>query len=122
VKKTHFSTAPATSLQVACGRHVNEFGQTPFTNSVTCGHCRNSPEFATVKADQDAKREAAFQAQEPHTIVPQFGRVNDDGVMDCYQCHGVLFRERPRSTWCYNYVCAACGTSMHPLTETGMCT
>lgn len=66
--------------------------------------------------------EAAFVAQTPRTIVPQFGRVNDQGVMECYKCQGVLFRERPRSLFSYHYVCEGCGTSIHPMTETGMST
>ena len=121
MRKTHFSTDPANSLAVACGRTVNDFAQTPFVDRVTCGTCRNRDVFIQAKADEDARRQAAFEAQVPRTIVPQFGRVNDDGVMECRQCQGTLFREKPRSLHSYHYVCAGCGTSVFPLTETGMC-
>jgi hypothetical protein len=113
--KTHFGYAD----QSMCGRGTRT---TENIYSVTCGHCQRHPMYERAKATADAAREAAFHAQTPRTIVPQFGRVNDDGVMECYQCKGVLFRERPRTSWSYHYVCAECGTSMHPLTETGMCT
>lgn len=89
---------------------------------VTCLVCKNGLAYVGAHARAELAREEAFQAQVPRTIVPQFGRVNDDGVMECYQCKGVLFRERPRSLFSYHYVCEGCGTSMHPLTETGMCT
>lgn len=119
--KTHFAVKPpfdATAV-ASCGR-----GRRIDTNvyRVDCGLCRRQDAYILAKDEADSAREAAFNAQEPRTIVPQFGRVNVDGVMECYQCHGVLFRERPRSLHSYHYVCAGCGTSMHPLTETGMCT
>lgn len=113
--KAHLSNATGT----VCGR-----GRLLANNvsTVTCLLCQDSDDYRTQKAEFDAKREAAFQAQEPRTVVPQFGRVNDDGVMECYKCQGVLFRERPRDLWAYNYVCANCGTLLRPLTETGMST
>lgn len=104
-----------------CGRGQGRFlTENPF--DVDCGVCAAKPAYSRLLAEAKQEREAAFQAQEPRTIVPQFGRVNDDGVMECYACKGVLFRERPRSLFSYHYVCAACGTSMHPMTETGMST
>jgi hypothetical protein len=89
---------------------------------VDCLNCQTQPEYVEAQRKYHEAIEAEFQAQTPHTIVPQFGRVNDDGVMDCYKCHGVLFRERPRSLFSFHYVCENCGTSMFPATETGMCT
>ena len=91
-------------------------------HNVNCSFCTNTPAFQAAVAEYKVEAEAAFQAQEPRTIVPQFGRVNDDGVMECFKCEGVLFRERPRSLFSYHFVCSNCGTSMHPMTETGMCT
>lgn len=89
---------------------------------VDCRNCQATPAFTDAVEAYKAKVEAEFAAQTPRTIVPQFGRVNADGVMECYSCGGVLFRERPRSLFSYHYVCEGCGTSMHPLTETGMST
>jgi len=105
----------------ACGRASNYVTDNLYR--VTCLNCQKQPEFIEAKAEADAKREAAFWAQEPRTVVPQFGRVNDDGVMECPWCEGVLWRERPRSLYSYHYVCAnsECGKSVHPMTETGMC-
>lgn len=89
---------------------------------VDCRLCQQSPEGVGAMAAAVVAAEAAFVAQTPRTIVPQFGRVNDQGVMECYKCQGVLFRERPRSLFSYHYVCEGCGTSIHPMTETGMST
>lgn len=119
--RTHFSVkVPYSTEQVAsCGRG-KRLNSDPFR--VDCLLCKNQDSFILALDEAKSKREADFQAQVPRTIVPQFGRVNTDGVMECYHCHGVLFRERPRSLWSYHYVCAGCGASMHPLTETGMST
>lgn len=118
--KTHFQVKVpfSTETKAACGR-----GQRTDTNPfhTDCRLCQNTDAHILALDEAKSAREAAFQAQEPHTIVPQFGRTNDDGVMECYKCQGVLFRERPRSLHSYHYVCANCGTSMYPLTETGMC-
>lgn len=112
--KRHFRLSQGS----ACGRGK---ALTDNPEQVTCNLCQNKEAFVKALIDFNEAQEAAFQAQVPHTIVPQFGRVNDDGVMECFKCEGILFRERPRSTWSYHYVCSNCGTSMHPLTETGMC-
>jgi DNA-directed RNA polymerase subunit RPC12/RpoP len=117
--KTHFDNGTGNSL---CGRGKGGRFLTDVANRVTCDLCRYHDEFVAIREAQERKAEEAFNAQEPRTIVPQFGRVNADGVMECYKCSGVLFRERPRSLFSYHYVCAACGTSMHPMTETGMST
>lgn len=114
--RTHFATgSPAFA---ACGRGRR---LTDNVSRVDCQVCRSKPHFQASLADFMAKLESDFQAQTPRTVVPQFGRVNDDGVMECFKCHGVLFRERPRSLFSYHYVCDNCGTSLHPMTETGMC-
>jgi hypothetical protein len=113
--KVHFGTDTTT----VCGR-----GRRGTENVfiVTCLLCRGSDLFERAEVTAKEKREAAFWAQEPRTIVPQFGRVNDDGVMECYKCNGVLFRDRGRDLFNYNYQCANCETLMRPMTETGMST
>lgn len=118
--RTHFAVKPpynATAV-AACGR-----GKRIDANvyRVDCLNCQRQDSYILAKDEADSAREAAFHAQTPRTVVPQFGRVNDDGVMECRDCHGVLWRERQRSLWSYHYVCAGCGKSVHPLTETGMC-
>ena len=116
MNKVHFAVNGGT----ACGRtsrYVNDN-----VTRVTCLNCQNKDEFLNAHIKMKQAQEAEFQAQTPRTIVPQFGRVNSDGVMECFNCHGVLFRERPRSLFSYHYVCESCGKSMHPMTETGMCT
>lgn len=110
--RTHLTTG-------GCGRGKRT---TDNVHRVDCLVCKGSDTFVAAIADYKAKAEAAFQAQTPRTIVPDFGRVNSDGVMECFNCKGVLFRERPRSLFSYHYVCEGCGKSMHPMTETGMCT
>ena len=119
--KTHFAVKPPfdTTEVSACGRGKRI---TENVFRVDCGLCQNNSDYILALDEAKSAREAAFHAQEPRTVVPQFGRVNDDGVMECYQCKGVLFREHPRSLFSYHYVCAGCGASMHPMTETGMCT
>lgn len=112
--KMHFEN----ESQVVCGRDGQS---TRDTFQVDCKSCiiRNSFQEAHQKAV--LAREAAFEAQVPRMVSPDFCRLNAAGVMECYNCQGILFRERPRSLWSFHFVCAGCGTSMHPLTETGMC-
>jgi len=117
--KTHFDNGTGNSL---CGRGVGGRYLTTDAKRVTCGLCQYNDEFVAQREAQAREAERAFQEQTPRTVVPQFGRVNEQGVMDCYACGGTLFRERPRSLFSYHYVCASCGTSTHPMTETGMCT
>src|SRR5919206_2938650 len=118
--RTHFGINPpfSTAVVSACGvgRRIDTD-----TRRVDCLNCQRQDSFILAKDEADSAREKAFQEQTPHTVVPQFGRVNDDGVMDCSYCGGVLFRERPRSLFSYHFVCAneECGKSMHPMTETG---
>lgn len=122
MQKYHFAVkAPFNAVaEAACGRgrHIVDN-----TFRVTCLNCQKQDAFILAHDEATSAREAAFHAQEPRTIVPQFGRVNDDGVMECPWCTGTLWRERPRSLHSYHYVCAntECGKSVHPLTETGMC-
>lgn len=118
--RTHFGDTENGITIVACGRGGRLM--TKNVSGVDCQACKNTAEFDAALAAYKAKLEADFAAQTPRTIVPQFGRVNADGVMECYACGGTLFREKPRSLFSYHYVCEGCGTSMHPLTETGMCT
>lgn len=115
--KTHFVSIIGDS---ACNR--TNARTSNVVSRVTCLLCKNTSEWQEAYRAMKAAQEARFQAQIPSTVVPQFGRVNDDGVMECYECGGVLFRERPRSLFSYHYVCEACGRSTHPSTETGMCT
>jgi hypothetical protein len=121
--KTHFGVKVAFSTEVvaSCGRGKR---LTDNTFNVDCGLCQNRDAFILAHDEAKSRREAAFWAQEPRTVVPQFGRVNDDGVMECPDCSGVLWRERPRSLFSYHYVCAnaECGKAVFPMTETGMCT
>lgn len=118
--KTHYGDTVNGVTITACGRGGRYMSG--HVTSVDCQACKNTYEFEAALERYKAKLEADFANQTPRTIVPQFGRVNDDGVMECYKCSGVLFRERPRSLFSYHYVCEGCGTSMHPLTETGMST
>lgn len=122
--KTHFAVKPPfdTTAIAACGRRHEGARRTEDVRRVTCLNCKNQDAFILAKGEADSAAEVAFQAQVPRTVVPDFGRVNDDGVMECFKCGGVLWRERPRSLFSYHYVCSACGTSAHPMTETGMCT
>lgn len=119
--KTHLAIMAKDGIASACGRGARKDTNIYRTD---CLNCKATPVFITEKAKADAEREAAFHAQTPRTIVPQFGRVNADGVMECPWCAGVLWRERPRSLFYYHYVCAndECGKSVEPMTETGMCT
>lgn len=114
--RTHFAVTEGSDSYCGRGKRTSTV-----LRYVDCLFCKNTEMYRSRLAREREAAEAAFNAQTPRTIVPQFGRVNDDGVMECYQCKGVLFRERPRSLYSYHYVCAECGTSMHPLTETGMC-
>lgn len=119
--KTHWADndAPACGRKVVAGTRLSDH-----THNVTCLACQNLSSFEEAKFNDDVAREQAFRDQVPHTVVPQFGRVNDDGVMECPWCGGTLWRERPRSLFSYHYVCANddCGKSVHPMTETGMST
>lgn len=117
--KTHFGDTVNGVTITACGRGQQ---QSKNISYVDCLACKGTAEFAAAVQEYKDKAEAAFNAQTPRTIVPQFGRVNAAGVMECYKCQGVLFRERPRSLFSYHYVCEGCGTSIHPMTETGMST
>ena len=113
--KTHLNT----STGPLCGR-----GRivTDSPRMVTCGVCQTRETYRKPRMAEDEQRENAFQAPTPRTVVPPFGRFNDDGFMECFACGGVLWRERPRSLHSYHYVCADCGQSVFPMTETGMCT
>lgn len=101
----------------ACGRAGRVI--TDRVNYVTCLNCKATPEFKEAKADLDAQREAAFQAQEPR----QVGEPWQNGLIVCRVDGTDLFRYRGRS--CYghydDWVCAECGTVASRLTETGMC-
>lgn len=115
--KTHFTVPTGGN---ACGR------PSPRANTevsrVTCLLCKGTPVWQEAYRAMKEAQEIAFHAQTPRTVVPQFGRVNDDGVMECPDCGGILWRERPRMLCSYHYVCAGCGMSVFPPTETGMCT
>jgi hypothetical protein len=115
--KTHLATGAPAHAVCNRGRRL-----TDTVTYVDCGFCRNSSEYRDAMEKRNAAIEADFAAQTPRTVVPQFGRVNDDGVMECSGCGGVLWRERPRSLFSYHYVCEGCGQSVYPMTETGMCT
>lgn len=121
MKKTHFLTKDgqdiACPLTIKAGTWTSDEPR-----RVTCLNCQDQPEYIEAVKAVKAAQDAEFAAQTPRTIVPQFGRVNADGVMECPWCSGVLWRERPRSLFSYHYVCEGCGKSVHPLTETGMCT
>lgn len=116
--KTHYSAL--NDGTTACKRKALRFSDDVYR--VDCLSCKDTAVFEIASQVAHTKREEAFNAQVPRTVVPQFGRVNDDGVMGCPTCTGTLWRERPRSLFSYHYVCAECGNSVHPLTETGMCT
>jgi len=119
--KTHFAVKPPfdTTEVSACGRG-RRIDSNPFRTD--CGLCVTKDAYILAMDEAKSAQEKAFQAQTPRTVVPQFGRTNADGVMECHNCAGVLWREKPRNLWSYHYVCFGCGTSVHPLTETGMCT
>lgn len=117
MRKTHFSIDPANSLAVACGRTVNDHGQTPFTARVTCGTCKSRKAFKEQEVKDKAAAHERFMAQEPR----EFGERWRDGLITCQNGH-TLFRYAGRS--CYGhydeYVCAECGDGQSRLTETGM--
>lgn len=116
--KTHFYVR---DNQPVCGRCVtNGTRISPQVHRVTCLNCKNSPEFSTAKAENDAARQAAFMAQEPRKYIEPWH--TKTVAMVCKNCSGELFREGDRT--CYghyaNYHCAACGHVESRLTETGM--
>jgi hypothetical protein len=116
-KKLHFEIANG----VACGRAVvTGTWVTPKVYRVTCLNCKTTPEFFDAKAEQDAARKAAFEAQEPRQYIEPWR--SNTVAMVCSECSGQLFREGDRT--CYghyaNYHCAACGHVESRLTETGM--
>lgn len=117
MRKTHFSVDPANSLDVACGRTVNDHGQTPFVERVTCGACKNRGEYDRAMKDHLIAKEKSFMAQTPR----QYGEPWRDGIIVCQNGHDT-FRLGDRT--CYghydNFVCATCGDVQSRLTETGM--
>lgn len=119
MKKRHLSVLHST---IACHRALTAGTWTTSNiHDVSCLNCKDTPAYEELAFNAQQAQEAAFAAQVPHTVVPQFGRVNADGVMECPWCEGTLWRERPRSLFSYHYVCEGCGKSVHPMTESGMC-
>jgi hypothetical protein len=114
-----------------CGRDIADgIRASDVAANVTCGLCRKSPAYLKAKAEADAREQAEFEAQTPHTVSPSFARLNSDGVLECRNllgpestCSSVLFRYQGRSCMGHydDYVCAACGHTTSTLTETGMC-
>jgi hypothetical protein len=120
VRKTHFSIDPANSLAVACGRTVNDHGQTPFTDRVTCLACQSRSEYLDQKVKDAARKHERFMAQTPRRIQEPW---HEDGkLMVCRECGNDTFRIGDRT--CYghyqNYHCADCAHVESRLTETGM--
>lgn len=118
MKKTHFSVDPANSLDVACGRNVNDFGQTPFVERVTCQSCKGKGEYNRALRDHLLLKEQRFLAQAPR----EYREPWNDGNIACRECSGVLFRIGDRT--CYghyeNYHCDECGHVESRMTERGM--
>lgn len=117
MRKTHFSIDPANSLAVACGRSVNDHGQTPFTARVTCGTCKSRDAFKEQEVKDKAAKHERFMAQEPR----EYREPWRDGLITDSQGH-TLFRMGDRT--CYghyeNFHCSECGEVVSRLTETGM--
>lgn len=118
MRKTHFSVDPANSTQVACGREVNDHGQTPFTERVTCGTCKQRTSFKRQKVKDDKAKHERFLAQSPREVAEPWR----EGNVHCTNCGNMLFRIGDRT--CYghyeNYHCSSCGHVESRLTETGM--
>ena len=112
--KTHFLHRED-AVYTACCRPIAKARTARSTTEVTCIRCRNTEAFVKADARQTLLREQAFREQEPaprHTIT---------GTQVICSCGHDMFRERPRSLDFFNYVCAKCGKTTSPLTETGMC-
>lgn len=114
ILKTHFEYDGKSACSRGSRTTIN-------TYRVDCGLCKNNKFYVEASINDQIARDEAYEAQVPRTVVPQFGRVNDDGVMECPKCQGVLWKEKPRNLWSYHYVCQGCQFSVHPMTETGMC-
>lgn len=101
----------------ACGRGKNA---TAIARAVTCLVCKSRPDFIAAKAESDAARQAAFEAQVPREFAePWHPR---PVTIVCRECDGRLFRQGDRTCHGHyaNYHCAACGHVESRLTETGM--
>ncbi len=113
--KTHFTDVNSLKPTV-CGRTGRV---TDNVWSVTCLSCRNTEPFYRAKEQAEIRCEQAFNAQEPRKV----HNVWDwQKFYECSGCGGDLWRERDRTLFSYHFVCAGCGDSIHPPTETGMCT
>ncbi len=112
--KIHFNI----NNRSACGRGT-WLSQPDLVSMVDCLACMKQPEYIKAKEAHDAARKAAFDAQEPRTVIEPWKRSE---VMSCKSCGGDKFRQGDRT--CYghydNWVCANCGNTESRLTETGM--
>jgi hypothetical protein len=100
-----------------CGRG-GEFNTVDTPHRVSCLFCRDTQAFLDAVQAYKEKVEADFAAQTPRHVRQLWNNEN----IDCRNCGGDLFRERPRSLLSFHFVCEGCGTSVHPPTETGMST
>lgn len=109
-KKTHFING--------CGRER----KVAAVSQVTCLVCQATPQFIETKANTDAARQAAFEAQVPRTFSEPWHQPYGKVPLTCKNCAGRLFRQGDRT--CYghydNFHCASCGHVESRLTETGM--
>lgn len=104
-----------TGARPACGRG-GKVRTTTDVSRVSCLVCQGKDVYTNAMLAHRAEQEAAYQAQTPTQVRSIWG----DGNYVC-QCGGDLWRERPRSLFSFHFVCEACGKSIYPLTETGMC-
>lgn len=115
--KTHFAVKPPMSADVvsACGvgRRIDAN-----VHRVDCLNCQRNDKFILAKDEARMAEEAAYWEQSPRKV----RNVWDWNKFYVCDCGNDLWRERPRGLFSYHFVCSACHHSIHPPTETGMCT
>lgn len=84
---------------------------------VTCGLCKNTPEFVEHFEAAVIAKEKAFWAQTPVEIGNPWTHEN----LVCRECGNTTFRDRGRDLFTFWYMCANCGKLQGYPTETGMC-
>lgn len=108
--KSHYSV----NGQSNCGR-----GKviTDNTHYVTCLLCKENPEFIEAQAAVKAAKQAAFEAQVPHTVYNPWTKEN----IVCSKCGGDQFKDLDRDLWTHWFYCVNCTHNQGYPTETGMC-
>jgi hypothetical protein len=119
MSKTHYTLAETPASRAyrfmaptVCGRDAYS---TRSTSATTCLNCKKQPEFKDAVMAAGLAEAEAFANQTPRTVRNPWSNTD----ITC-KCGHNLFRDNGRSLDRYNHVCAACGTTTHTLTETGM--